>query len=83
MGTDVLGCKGRKAVGKGGHTGDREGIQLDGGRISRNDSGAEAVNQTLDEQVPNGNEALLQNAGCGKRTDGLRWSGVFADGKTV
>ena len=65
MGTDILCRKGRKTVGKGGHTGDRECIQLDGGRISRNNGGAKAVDQTLDEQVPHGNEALLQNAGYG------------------
>ena len=61
----ILGGEGGKSVGKGGHAGDAEYIQLLAGRETGHYSGTIAVDSGLYKQISNRNEALLQNTGNG------------------
>ena len=62
---DVLGGVVGYAVSNGGEAGQHQGIELHGGRVACHDRRAEAVDNTLNDDVAHRNEALLQNAGDG------------------
>ena len=68
-GTQVLGSVVGDAVGQGGEGGDHEVVELDGGGVTGHDAGPEAVDDALDHDIADGDEALLQDAGDGNLGD--------------
>ena len=59
LGADVLGSIVGDAVAQGGERGNDQVVQLNGSRVTGNDAGTKAVDDTLDDDVSDRDETLL------------------------
>ncbi len=60
-GTDILGRVVGNPVAQRGEGGDNQVIQFDGSRVAGHDTRSKTVDHTLDDDVADGDEALLQD----------------------
>ena len=72
VGSDILSRVVGNSVGQGGEGSNHQIVELDSRGISGDDAGAEAVDDTLDDDVSHGNEALLKDAWNGYRGDSFK-----------